>query len=416
MLQYKNNKLFLESIAIEEIAKKIDTPFYLYSKAALINNYNRYRKNFPNAMICFAVKANPNLTILNTLGNLGSGSDCVSEGEIRRSLKAGINPNKIVFSGVGKTKQELKFALESKIFQFNVESTPELIQLNEIAKTMDLIANIAIRVNVNVDGKTHHKITTGLKSNKFGINYEELQEICTILSGLKHVNLQGLSVHIGSQITSLEPYKLAYSKLIEIANSMRLAGHKLDYLDLGGGLGVNYHQDNPPQIEEYADLVYNLFGKLDYKLIIEPGRSIVADIGLLVASVIYIKNTIYKNFVILDAGMNDILRQSLYEAYHDIIPLQISSDSETSYDFVGPICESSDIFLQNKLMQKLKAGDLLAFKHTGAYGSSMSSTYNSRLLIPEIMVDDTKFTIVRKRQNYDEMLTAEECGMNNMKL
>jgi diaminopimelate decarboxylase len=408
MFHYKNNSLYIDQINIADIAEQISTPFYLYSSSKLKENFFKDHNAFvdQNILICFAIKANSNLGVINTLGVLGSGADCVSEGEIRKAIAAGINPKKIVFSGVGKTKQELSYALSQNIMQFNVESIPELLLLNDIAAIQNKTANVAIRINANVDSKTHYKINTGLKCNKFGIDIEELDGIAKSLQSLNNINLQGLSIHIGSQITSLEPYEEAYKSILEAAKMLESLGCKIEYLDLGGGLGVKYDQENPPEIKEYAVLIKKLFHNSNYKLIIEPGRSMVADIGILVSSVLYIKETKEKTFAIIDAGMNDMLRQSLYDAYHDIIPLSPNKSTQ-KYDVVGPVCETSDIFAKDKEMQVLNPGDLIAFKDAGAYGSSMSSIYNSRLLIPEVMAQDAKFFVTRSRPSYEDLLKTE---------
>ncbi len=408
MFHYKNNLLYIDQINIADIAKQIHTPFYLYSATQLKENFLKYKNAFAdqNVLICFAVKANSNLSVLNALGKLGSGADCVSEGEIRKAIAANISPKHIVFSGVGKTKQELSYALSENIMQFNVESIPELLLLNDIASMQNKIANVAIRINANVDGKTHYKINTGLKSNKFGIDIDNLTEIIKSLEKLNNINLQGLSIHIGSQITSLEPYKEAYQIILKTAEMLKSHGCKIEYLDLGGGLGVRYSQENPPEITEYAELIKKLFYKSNYKIIIEPGRSIAANIGVLISSVLYIKETKEKTFAIIDAGMNDSLRQSLYDAYHNIIPLS-PSNTVTKYDVVGPVCETSDVFSKDKIMPNLNSGDLVAFKDAGAYGAVMSSIYNSRLLIPEVIAQDTKFAITKNRPSYEDLIKSE---------
>jgi diaminopimelate decarboxylase len=408
MFHYKNNLLYIDQINIADIAKQIHTPFYLYSATQLKENFLKYKNAFAdqNVLICFAVKANSNLSVLNALGKLGSGADCVSEGEIRKAIAADIPPKHIVFSGVGKTKQELSYALSENIMQFNVESIPELLLLNDVAGMQNKIANVAIRINANVDGKTHYKINTGLKSNKFGIDIDNLTEIVKSLEKLNNIKLQGLSIHIGSQITSLEPYKEAYQIILKTAEMLKSHGCKIEYLDLGGGLGVRYSQENPPEIAEYAELIKKLFYKSNYKIIIEPGRSIAANIGVLISSVLYIKETKEKTFAIIDAGMNDSLRQSLYDAYHDIVPLS-PGNTVTKYDIVGPVCETSDVFSKDKIMPNLNSGDLVAFKDAGAYGAVMSSIYNSRLLIPEVIAQDTKFAITKNRPSYEDLIKSE---------
>ncbi len=408
MFHYKNNSLYIDQVNAADIAKQIPTPFYLYSSNQLKENFLKYQNAFidQNVLICFAVKANSNLSVLHALGKLGSGADCVSEGEIRKAIAASITSERIVFSGVGKTKQELSYAMSQNIMQFNVESIPELLQLNDVAAMQNKTANVAIRINANVDSKTHYKINTGLKCNKFGIDINELTEITKSLKSLNNINLQGLSIHIGSQITSLEPYQEAYQIILETAEMLKSLGCKIEYLDLGGGLGVKYDQETPPEIAEYAALVKKLFHNSNYKFIIEPGRSMVADIGILVSSVLYIKETKDKTFAIIDAGMNDMLRQSLYDAYHDIIPLS-PNESTKKYDIVGPVCETSDVFAKDKVMPTLSSGDLVAFKDAGAYGAVMSSVYNSRLLIPEVIAQDTKFAITKDRPSYDDLIKAE---------
>ena len=408
MFHYKNNALYIDQVNIADIAKQIHTPFYLYSATQLKENFLNYKNAFAgqNILICFAVKSNSNLGVLHALGKLGAGADCVSEGEIRKAIAASIPAEHIVFSGVGKTKEELSYALSKNIMQFNVESIPELLLLNETTSVQNKIANVAIRINANVDGKTHYKINTGLKCNKFGIDINELTEIVKSLESLNNINLQGLSIHIGSQITSLEPYQEAYQIILKTAEMLKSHGCKIEYLDLGGGLGVRYHQENPPKITEYAALVKKLFHNSNYKLIIEPGRSIVANMGILVSSVLYIKETKEKTFAIIDAGMNDILRQSLYDAYHNIIPLSPNTTT-AKYDVVGPVCETSDVFSKDKIMPSLNSGDLVAFKDAGAYGAVMSSIYNSRLLIPEVMAQNMKFAVTKDRPSYEDLIKSE---------
>lgn len=415
MHHYRNNQLYIEQTLLQDVADSIKTPFYIYSAKQIVHNYQQYQHSLPEAMICYAVKANSNLTILNLMASLGAGADCVSMGEIIRALKAGISPSKVVFSGVGKTAEELKFALEAEIFQFNIESIPELQLLNQIAGQLAKKANIAIRLNLDVDGGTHHKITTGLKSNKFGIDADQLPAILELIGTLDFVHLQGLSVHIGSQITTLEPYRIAYNKLITIAQYCVQSGFGITFLDLGGGLGVNYGQESPPSVVEYSALIKELFANQPYQIIVEPGRSIVADAGMLITKVLYIKENVDSNFAIVDAGMNDIMRQSLYDAYHDFLPLHLSSRALLKYNIVGPICESSDIFLSNKELPELRSGDVIAILSAGAYGSSMSSTYNSRLLIPEIIVDHDKFITIRTRPNYDQLFALENIGQGIVK-
>ncbi len=409
MFYYNNNFLYVDDLQVAEIAKHVGTPFYLYSISQLKENFKSYVNAFSNSnvLICYAVKANSNLTLLKVLSTLGSGADCVSQGEIRKSLIAGISPGKIVFAGVGKSEEDLIYALQNDILNFNVESIPELLLLNQVALRLNKTANIAIRINANIDSKTHAKINTGLKSNKFGIDVAQIPGIAVALRDLKGVNLRGLAIHIGSQITSLSPYREAYHTLLEQADLIRSLNCNIEYLDLGGGLGISYDQENPPTIYQYAQLVNEMFHNKPYKLIIEPGRSMVADIGILVTSVIYVKDTLEKTFLIVDAGMNDILRPSLYDAYHEIIPLTIRTNSTIVYDVVGPVCETSDIFAKDRKLPTQQAGDFLAFRHAGAYGAVMSSSYNSRLMIPEVVAQNGRFGIAKLRQSYEDMLKVE---------
>lgn len=404
---YKNGELHAEDVAILEIAAQIGTPFYCYSSGTFEHHFKVMQKALENInpLICFAVKSNSNLAIIKTLGNLGAGADVVSEGEIRRVLKAGISPEKIIFSGVGKTAEEMRFALETGIFQFNIESEPELILLNEVAKEIGRTAPVAIRVNPNVDAITNAKITTGLKTSKFGIDIDYAPKVIDLARNLENIHLQGLSVHIGSQITDLEPFKKSYQRLREFADE--IGG--LEYLDLGGGLGVPYELDKvPPHPDDYAKIVEAVFGDGKYKLCFEPGRVIAANAGIMVSKVIYTKPTEERDFLIIDGAMNDLIRPSYYSAHHDIVPVIEDTNLTASYDIVGPVCETGDTFATQRKMPELKSGDLIAFRTAGAYGAVMAGTYNSRPLIAEVVVKGDKFAVTARRQTYEEMFDREE--------
>jgi len=409
---YKNQLLHAENVSIDKIAASVGTPFYCYSSATLERHFRVFSQAFESvsATICFAVKANSNIAVLKTLGDLGSGADCVSEGEIRRALLAGISPQKIVFSGVGKTRSEMAYALEQGIFQFNVESRPELIALNEVATALSIKAPIAIRINPDVDGKTHHKITTGKKENKFGINWEEARDIYKLAATLPGIEIKGISTHIGSQLLDLEPFRQAFRRVDELVCALRDDGHRISRLDLGGGLGIPYDTEEPPSPQLYADMTIAATRHLGCELIFEPGRLIAGNAGILVASVIYLKESGSREFLIVDSAMNDLIRPSFYEAYHEIIPVRQPADDaqEMPMDIVGPVCETGDIFAAQRFMPLLEEGDLVAFRSAGAYGAVMASTYNSRLLVPEVLVKGDQFAVIRKRPSYEEMLGLDK--------
>ncbi|HCR85874.1 MAG TPA: diaminopimelate decarboxylase [Alphaproteobacteria bacterium] len=403
---YKNSRLYAENIAVSDIAKQVGTPFYCYSKQQLTGNFLEFKNAFSgiDATICYALKSNSNHNIISLLQKLGSGADTVSEGEVRAALKAGISPDKIVFSGVGKTKREMEFGLRSNIGQFNVESIEEIELLNEVAGKLGVKAPVSIRVNPDVDAKTHDKISTGRKSDKFGIAWEDVFLVFDKAKHLKNIDIQGITTHIGSQITSLEPYKAAFHKVAELFKTLREMGYNLARLDLGGGIGIKYKDENPIKISDYADIIKEVIKPLNVKLFLEPGRRISGNAGILVSEVQYIKKTIERDFAIIDAGMNDLARPAVYGAYHEIISVDEGLEQHNIYDVVGPVCESSDIFGKERRLKELRSGDLLAILCAGAYGASMSSVYNLRPLIPEIMVDGDKVEIIRKRQTYEELL------------
>lgn len=409
-IAYKENTMHIESVSISAIAKEIPTPFYCYSYSAIKESYLEYQQAFSqqDTLICYAVKANSNQAILTLLANLGAGADVVSEGEIRRALKAGIPANKIVFSGVAKTRNEIIFALHNNILQFNVESEPELQLISQLATALNKVAAISIRVNPNVCANTHAKITTGKSENKFGIPIAKAKEVYRFAASLTGINVQGVDVHIGSQLTDLLPFEQAFSKIAEFVTLLRNDGHDISVIDVGGGLGINYEEDEtPPNKANYADLVHELLSHLNCKIIVEPGRSIVGNSGVLVSSVMYVKKGEERQFLIIDAGMNDLIRPSMYDAYHQIKAINNTTNDTSFYDVVGPVCETGDTFTKNRQLQTTQAGDLVGILSCGAYGSVMSSNYNTRLAAPEIMVKESEFSVIRARPSYEELIEQD---------
>ena len=405
---YRNGQLYAEDVSVAEIATSVGTPFYVYSTATLVRHFQLFDEALDGMdhCICYAMKAASNQAILKTLGNLGAGMDVVSGGEYRRALSAGIPPEKVVFSGVGKTLEEITLALKNGIRQFNVESDSELEQISSIASSMDKIAPIAVRINPDVDAKTHEKIATGKAENKFGIPLSRAREVYSKASQMPGINIVGIDLHIGSQLTDLKPFKKAYQKLADLTQVLRQDGHKIKRLDLGGGLGIPYEKNKsaPPLPVEYGKMVKEVLGHLDCEIEIEPGRLIVGNAGILVSSVLGVKIGDNRNFLILDAAMNDLIRPAMYDAYHDIIPVRQPSSPEAVYDVVGPVCETGDTFAKKRTMPKLTESDLVAFRSAGAYGAVMSSEYNTRPLIPEVMVNKNEFSIIRKRPSYEEII------------
>lgn len=406
-LKYFDSKLFIENSSVSSLIKKNKTPFYVYSENQIKENYLKLAKNFKstNPLICFATKANTNLSIIKILGKLGAGADVVSGGELLKALKAGIKPIKIVFSGVGKTEDELKLAVQKKILLINIESESEARLINNIGKKANKIISVGFRLNPDVDAKTNKKISTGKSENKFGISIENFQTIYENRKQFKNLKIDALSVHIGSQILSDAPYKKTLNVLLKVINNLKI---KLKYIDLGGGFGISYEKKNKEiNLNKYAKLVHNFKKKLNCNIIFEPGRSLVGNSGILVSKVQYIKKGPNKYFIILDAGMNDFMRTALYEAKHEIIPVKkISKKFSGSLEFVGPICESTCKFTAYKNYQKISEGDFVAITDTGAYGSSLSSNYNTRPLIAEILINKNKFKIIRKRQNLLKLINA----------
>ena len=409
---YIDGELHAEGVAIREIAAQIGTPFYCYSTATLERHFRVFAAPFPKGtLIAFSVKANSNLAVLRTLGRLGAGADVVSGGELKKALAAGIPSERIVFSGVGKTKPEMRAALAAKIHQFNVESEPELYALSDVASETGSIAPITIRVNPDIDAKTHAKITTGTSETKFGVPWSRARDAYRLAASLPGLSIVGVDVHIGSQIVELAPFEAAFQRVAELVADLRGDGHNIDRIDLGGGLGVPYTRDNqpPPEPGAYGEMVARLTGKLGANLIFEPGRLIAANAGILVSSVIYVKDGEKKTFLIVDAGMNDLIRPAMYDAYHDIVPVK-EAQSDTpriAYDVVGPVCESSDIFAANRGLPKLAAGDLIAIMTAGAYGAVMASAYNARPLAPEVLVKGDRFSVVRPRMDDDTLIAAD---------
>jgi diaminopimelate decarboxylase len=405
--KYLKGKLFIENISIQNIIKKNRTPFYLYSEQQIKENYLKFAKNFRNVrpLICFAAKANTNLTIMRILGKLGSGADVVSGGELLKALKAGIKPNKIVFSGVGKTEEELKLAIEKKILLINVESESEAILINEIGKKINKVISIGFRLNPNVDAKTHKKISTGKAENKFGVSIKSFSFFYKKIKKFKNLKIDAISVHIGSQILSDAPYKKTLDILSKTIKNLNI---KLRYVDLGGGFGISYgKKEKQIDLNNYAKLVYNFKKKLNCNIIFEPGRSLVGNTGILVSKIQYIKKGLNKSFVIIDAGMNDFMRTALYDASHDIVPvIKTNKKNQETIEFVGPICETTCKFVEYKKYQKIKEGDFVAITNVGAYGSSLSSNYNTKPLIAEILTNKNNFKIIRKKQDLLKLINS----------
>ncbi|MDA5092566.1 diaminopimelate decarboxylase [Aliiroseovarius sp. KMU-50] len=407
---YRDGVLHAEDVSIPEIAAQVGTPFYVYSAATLKRHISLFNEalEWADHLVCFAVKSNSNLAVLKLLGDLGAGMDVVSGGEFHRAIAAGVPGERIVFSGVGKTKDEMRLALGHNIRQFNLESEPEYRALSEVASEMGVEAPVAVRVNPDVDAKTHAKISTGKSENKFGIPIARAREVYAEIAKLPGLKVVGIDVHIGSQLTELEPFRLAYQKVAELTEALREDGHDITRLDLGGGLGIPYERSNdaPPLPIEYGQMVRETVGHLGCEIEIEPGRLVSGNAGLMVSSVIYVKEGEGRDFLIVDAAMNDLVRPAMYEAHHDIIPVIEAEPGveQRGYDIVGPICETGDTFAKERNMAPLKSDDLIAFRSAGAYGAVMASEYNSRPLIPEVLVSGEQFSVIRARPTYEEML------------
>ena len=409
---YKNGRLHAEDVAIDSIAEKVGTPFYCYSTQTLERHYrildDSLRDAGVDAAICFAVKANSNVAVIKTLARLGAGADVVSEGELRRALAAGIPPERIVFSGVGKTEHELRFAVSIGLHQINVESEPELEMLSRVAVDLGREQAIAIRVNPDVDANTHEKITTGRKENKFGIEWTDAHRVIGRARSMPGLRVAGVACHIGSQLTEMQPFKDAFIRIRDLAAMLKADGFAIERLDLGGGLGVPYQDEILPGPGEYAKTVAAILGDLGCKIMVEPGRLLAGNAGVLVTRVISVKEGATRTFVIVDAAMNDLIRPALYDAYHQIDPVKKDETHTTApVDVVGPVCETGDTFAKQRLLPPVKAGDLLALRTAGAYGASMASMYNTRPLVPEVLVKGDLFRVVRKRPSYEEILAME---------
>jgi diaminopimelate decarboxylase len=410
--QYRNGILHAEDVPLDAIAREVGTPFYCYSTATLTRHYKVFAAAFPsNALVAFSVKANGNLAVLMTLAQLGAGADVVSGGELKKALAAGIPANKIVFSGVGKTREEMRAALEAGIYQFNVEGEPELEALSDVASAMGTRAPVTIRLNPDVDAKTHAKITTGTAETKFGVPWGRARAVYARAAELPGIEIVGIDVHIGSQITALQPFEAAFQLAAEMIATLRADGHNIARADLGGGLGVPYRFDNapPPEPDAYGALIAKVTKGLDVQLIFEPGRLIAANAGILVTKVIYVKPGTAKTFLVVDAGMNDLIRPAMYDAHHEIVPL-VEPRPETEfqrYDVVGPVCETADLFARDRDLPRFSPDDLMAIMTAGAYGAVLSSSYNARALVPEILVHGERWSVVRPRVTQEALLALD---------
>jgi diaminopimelate decarboxylase len=407
---YKNGTLHAEDVDLVTLAKTVGTPFYCYSTATLERHYEVLTRAFAgqNHLICFAVKANSNQAVLATLAQLGAGMDVVSEGEFRRARAAGVPASKIIFAGVGKTRSEMAYALQEGILGFNVESEPELDALSAVAASLGKTAHVAVRVNPDVDAKTHAKISTGKSENKFGVPYAEAIDLYNHARTLPGISANGIHMHIGSQITDLQPFRDAFQLMRTLVRDLKAAGHDIRHLDIGGGLGVPYRGTNdvPPHPDEYAQVVKDALGDLDLKIVMEPGRMICGNAGVLVTEVIYVKEGADRTFAIVDAAMNDLIRPTLYEAYHDIWPVEERKNDipPVVQDVVGPVCETGDFIALERALPPWSPGDLMAVMTAGAYGAVMSSAYNSRPLIPEVLVKGADYAVIRPRPTYDDLI------------
>ncbi len=414
--EYRQGKLHAEDVDLAAIAEEIGTPFYCYSTATLERHYRVMADAFKGTehQICYAMKANSNQAVIKTMADLGAGMDVVSEGELRRALAAGVPGRKIVFSGVGKTAREMALGLKEGVSCFNIESEPELELLSQVSQRTGQRATISIRVNPDVDAKTHAKISTGKAGDKFGISFTRASEVYARAAALPGLDVAGIDMHIGSQITELAPFEQAFKLMAELTVQLKSEGHNIRHLDLGGGLGVPYRGTNdvPPHPDEYAGMVKRTLGHLGLKYVLEPGRMIVGNAGILVSRIIYVKDTADNCFVIQDAAMNDLIRPTLYDAYHDIIPVKLAADGAPMViaDVVGPVCESGDYLAKARRLAKPEAGDLLATMTAGAYGAVQSGTYNTRPLVAEVLVKGGDWSLVRPRQTYEELIGLDQAA------
>ncbi len=407
---YRRGSLFAEDVDLAALADAVGTPVYVYSEATLRRHFRVFADAFAdaNALVAYSVKANSNIAVLKVLANEGAGADVVSGGELARALKAGIAPTKIVFSGIGKTRDEIAAALDAGIFQFNVESAPELAAINAVAQEGKTRAPIALRVNPDVAAGGHEKISTGKKEDKFGVAWSEARNLYASARSMKGIAVKGVDIHIGSQIDNLAPFEAAFNKVATLIQDLRADGCAIETLDLGGGLGIPYGEGAvPPHPDDYAALIKRVTAPLNVKLIFEPGRMIAGNAGILLSRVIYVKEGEAKKFLIIDAGMNDLVRPAMYDAYHEIWPVAEHASDKSAFDVVGPVCESSDRFAKERDLPPMKEGELVAVMSAGAYGAVQSSQYNTRPLIPEVLVSGGKYSVIRRRPGFDEMTVLE---------
>jgi len=408
---YREGTFWCESVPIPQIAEKVGTPFYLYSKNTLLRHYQRLDESLAGIdhIICYALKANPSLSVCKVLADAGSGAEIVSGGELYRALRVGVSPGKIVYNGNGKTAPEIRYALESGILMFNVDSESELHLLNQIANELGCTAHVGLRVNPDIDPRTHPYISTGLRENKFGIPIEEALEFYRKANAMPNVKVVGIHKHIGSQIVDLSPFVESLQRIMLLVKELSRIGVHLRCIDMGGGIGITYNEETPPSFEDYVSAIKPLIKDSGCMLIVEPGRVIVGNAGVLITRVVHVKASGNKNFVVVDAAMNDLIRPSIYGAYHNIVPVEQSANCRATIvaDVVGGICESADFFARGREVPELKAGELVAIMSAGAYGAAMASNYNSRPLIAEVMVDGSQTMIIRRRQTYEEMVSLE---------
>ena len=412
---YRDGRLFAEDVDLTALADEVGTPVYVYSEATLRRHFRVFADAFSgtDALVAYSVKANSNIAVLKVLASEGAGADVVSGGELARALRAGIEPQKIVFSGVGKSRDEIEAALDAGILQFNVESAPELSAIDTIAQAKKMKAPIALRVNPDVAAGGHKKISTGKKEDKFGVAWGEARNLYAAARSMNGIAVQGVDIHIGSQIDDLAPFEAAFNKVAGLISDLRADGCTIDTLDLGGGLGIPYGEGSvPPHPDEYAALIKRVTAPLGVRLVFEPGRMIAGNSGILLSRVIYVKEGEAKKFLIIDAGMNDLVRPAMYDAYHDIWPVAESTTEKTDYDVVGPVCETGDLFARDRALPPIKDGDLVALMSAGAYGAVQASQYNTRPLIPEVLVNGSKYSVIRRRPTFDEMMALEETTDN----
>ena len=406
---YVGNELYCEQVPVKKIVEEVGTPAYIYSSSTLRSHYSAFDSAFAEIphLVCFAVKANSNLSILRLFAKEGGGVDIVSGGELFRALKAGIEPQKIVFAGIGKTGEEIAYALQSNILMFNVESPLELQKIYEVAGGLGLKARVALRVNPDIDPKTHPYISTGLKNSKFGIDIKQALQEYQLASALPHIEVVGIHKHIGSQITEIKPFVAAMEKILDLVARLKEEGIRIKYIDAGGGLGIRYSEEEPPHPRDLGAALLPMIKGLDCTLIFEPGRVIVGNAGILVTQVLYLKSSEVKNFVIVDAGMNDLIRPSLYDAHHEILPVRKRQAAGIMADIVGPICESGDFLAKDRKMLRPEPGEFLAVMSAGAYGFTMSSNYNSRPRSAEVLVEGDQYRVIRKRESYEDLIRGE---------